>query len=200
MTTRREYDLLNRLRRVESIATATNTPGTVFDSQCDQASRPPNVESKSGFSTGSKRKLEFEYDWRGRRINQVSHSDWNGSSYPSSITTKFIDNGWNLMAELERSNNVILSYVWGADLSATMKGAGEVGRRLEFQFPPPDSPELNPEDLVWQDLETNGVGRKPVESTKELHERVTAYMKTLKGQHRKVRLFFKPAHTKYTAI
>jgi hypothetical protein len=32
MTTRREYDLLNQLRRVESLSTATSTSGISFDS------------------------------------------------------------------------------------------------------------------------------------------------------------------------
>jgi len=32
MTTRREYDLLSRIRRVEPLSTAANTPGISFDS------------------------------------------------------------------------------------------------------------------------------------------------------------------------
>lgn len=76
----------------------------------------------------------------------------------------------------------------------------EFGGRLELHFLPPYSPELNPDELVWQDLKTNGVGRKPVESAKELHERVTVHMETLKGLPRKVRSFFKATHTKYAAL
>jgi len=76
----------------------------------------------------------------------------------------------------------------------------EFGGRLELRFLPPHSPELNPDELVWQDLKTNRVGRKPVESAKELHERVTVHMETLKGLPRKVRSLFKATHTKYAAI
>jgi transposase len=65
---------------------------------------------------------------------------------------------------------------------------------------PPHSPELNPDELVWQDLKPNGVGRKPVESAKELHEQVTVHMETLKGLPRKERSFFKATHTKYAAL
>jgi len=75
----------------------------------------------------------------------------------------------------------------------------EFGGRLELRFLPPHSPELNPDELVWQDLKTNRVGRKPVESAKELHERVPVHMETFKGLPRKVRSFFKATHTKYAA-
>jgi hypothetical protein len=53
---------------------------------------------------------------------------------------------------------------------------------------------------VRQSLKTNGVGRKPVESAKELHQRVTVHMETLKGLPRKIRAFFKATHTKYAVI
>jgi len=93
-----------------------------WDYTWDGENRLIQVESKSGFPNGSKRKLEFEYDWQGRRIKKVSHSAWNGSSYAPVVTTKFIYDGWNLLAELDRSNNVIRGDVWGADLSG-LRGA-----------------------------------------------------------------------------
>jgi len=101
-----------------------------WDYTWDGENRLIQMESKSGFPAGSKRKLEFEYDWQGRRIKKVSHSAWNGSSYGTVVTTKFIYDGWNLLAELDTSNNIVRSYVWGADLSGTMQGAGGVGGLL----------------------------------------------------------------------
>jgi len=130
MTTRREYDLLNRLRRVESLSTAAGTLGIGLRRRRNRANRPAQTRCQSGFPAGSKRKLEFEYDWHWRRIKKVSHSGRNGSSYASVATTKFIYDGWNLLAELDSSNNVVRSYVWGTDLSGTMQGAGGVGGLL----------------------------------------------------------------------
>jgi len=130
MTTRREYDLLSRLRGVEPLSTAANTPATGLRRLRHKASSPTQPRCQSGFPAGSKRKLEFEYDWQGRRIKKVSHSAWNGSSYATVATTKFIYDGWNLLAELDSSNNVVRSYVWGTDLSGTMQGAGGVGGLL----------------------------------------------------------------------
>jgi len=130
MTTRREYDLLNRLRRVEALSTAANTPGTGLRRLRHTASRPTQPRCQSGFPAGSKRKLEFDYDLRGRRIKKVSHSAWNGSSYATVVTTKYIHDGWTLLAELDASNNVVRGYVWGTDLSGTTQGAGGVGGLL----------------------------------------------------------------------
>lgn len=76
----------------------------------------------------------------------------------------------------------------------------EFGGRLELRFLPPHSPELNSDELVWQVLKTNGVGRKPMGSPRELHERVTVHQETLKGLPCKIWPFFKATRTKYAAI
>jgi len=76
----------------------------------------------------------------------------------------------------------------------------EFGGKLKLFFLPPYSPELNPDELVWQDLKTNGVGKRPVASAHELHERVTQHMEALKGLPRKIRSFFQAPHTQYAAL
>jgi len=72
--------------------------------------------------------------------------------------------------------------------------------KLRLSYLPPYSPELNPDELVWQDLKTNGVGKTPVFSADELHERVSLHMESLKGLPRKIRLFFQAPYTKYAAL
>ena len=81
-----------------------------------------------------------------------------------------------------------------------MECVAEFGERLQVFNLPPYSPELNPDELVWQDLKTNGVGKTPVRSAEELHERVTVHMETLKGLPRKVRSFFQAPHTQYATL
>ena len=130
MTTRREHHWSNRLRRVEPLSNAAGTCGIRLCNHPDRAKRPTQPQCQSASLAGSKRKLEFECDWQGRRIKKVSHSAWNGSSYGTVVTTKFIYDGWNLLAELDASNNVIRGYVWGTDLSGTMQRAGGVGGLL----------------------------------------------------------------------
>jgi RHS repeat-associated protein len=76
----------------------------------------------------AKLKLEFAYDFRGRRVRKLVYN-WNGStsSYQLQSTTKFVYDGWNLVAELDGNNNLIRSYLWGQDLSGTLQGAGGIG-------------------------------------------------------------------------
>lgn len=71
--------------------------------------------------------------------------------------------------------------------------------KLKLFFLPPYSPEVNPDELVWQDLKTNGVGRSPFATANELHRRVVVHLETLKGLPRKIRSFLQAPHTKYAA-
>ena len=78
-----------------------------------------------------KQKLEFVYDSAGRRI-QKKVSNWNGSAYIVASDTRFLYDGWNLLAELNglTSNAAVRSFVWGLDLSGSAQGAGGVGGLL----------------------------------------------------------------------
>ena len=82
-------------------------------------------------SAGPQVSLQFEYDWKGRRIRKQV---WNGPNWTGSITNdlKFVYDGWNLIAELDALNasTLLRSYVWGGDLSGTLQGAGGVGGLL----------------------------------------------------------------------
>jgi RHS repeat-associated protein len=86
------------------------------------------LESLANAPSGSKRRLEFEYDWQGRRIKKkVTNLDTSSVL----LDTKFLYDGWNLIAELNATNNaVIRSYMWGLDLSGAMQGAAGVGGLL----------------------------------------------------------------------
>jgi RHS repeat-associated protein len=77
----------------------------------------------------AKKKLEFTYDYSGRRIQKKVYG-WNGAGYQIQSTTKFIYDGWNLIAELDGSNTIIRSYTWGMDLSGGFQGAGGIGGLL----------------------------------------------------------------------
>lgn len=97
----------------------------------DAENRLTNMVSFTSAPVGSKRFLDFTYDYRGRRIQKVVSTN-NGSIYITQYTRKFIYDGWNLIAELDGSNNLLHSYVWGTDLSGSMQGAGGVGGLLSM--------------------------------------------------------------------
>jgi RHS repeat-associated protein len=77
---------------------------------------------------GPQQRIDFEYDWRGRRIAKKVWNNVSGSGSP--VTLKFIYDGWNLLAELDGNNNLLRSYLWGLDLSGGLHAAGGVGGLL----------------------------------------------------------------------
>ncbi len=72
------------------------------------------------------RHLTFEYDWQGRRIKKVvKDAGWN-----TLTDTRFLYEGWNLVAEVNAQRTLVRSYLWGLDLSGAFQGAGGVGGLL----------------------------------------------------------------------
>lgn len=95
----------------------------------DAENRLVAMESKAGIPPAAQQRLEFAYDWQGRRIQKVVYIN-DGSGYAASYTNKFVYDGWNLLARLDGGGNLLQSYVWGTDLSGTLQGAGGVGGLL----------------------------------------------------------------------
>ena len=77
-------------------------------------------------STNLAKRVEFSYDWQGRRIRKLVKN----SSLQVLSDTRFIYDGWNLVAELNSDLSLKTSYAWGLDLSGSIQGAGGVGGLL----------------------------------------------------------------------
>jgi RHS repeat-associated protein len=93
----------------------------------DAENRLVSMESLTNTPAASKRRLTFGYDHQGRRITK-SVETWNGATWTIIVSNRFLFDGWNLIAELNATNNaVIRSYLWGLDVSGTIRGAGGVG-------------------------------------------------------------------------
>lgn len=99
----------------------------------DGENRLTSLTSLSSAPNGSKVKLEFAYDAKGRRIEKVV-STYNGSSYVAQSTNRFVYDGWNLLAVLDDQSALVKSFVWGTDLSGSMQGAGGVGGLLLVSY------------------------------------------------------------------
>jgi RHS repeat-associated protein len=96
----------------------------------DGENRLTQMQSLANAPAGSSNRLAFTYDARGRRINKVTEI-FVGGAWTITLSNRFVYDGWNLLAELNATNNsVINSFVWGLDLSGTMQGAGGVGGLL----------------------------------------------------------------------
>ncbi len=79
----------------------------------------------------SRRKLEFGYDGVGRRVEKKV-SNWNGDAWLLASQTRFLYDGWNMIAELNglTVNSVVRTYVWGLDVGGGLATAGGVGGLL----------------------------------------------------------------------
>lgn len=69
--------------------------------------------------------------------------------------------------------------------------------KLELVYLPPYSPELNPDELVWNHVKTHTVGKTVSRTLEELRERVETFLHTLKATPRIVRGFFCAPETRY---
>lgn len=92
-----------------------------------------HMESRSEVPEAEMRKLEFYYDWMGRRIGKSVWKKENGV-YSSPVERVFVYDDWNVQAEYTVTGSGSLSldwrYVWGIDISGSARGAGGVGGML----------------------------------------------------------------------
>ena len=68
---------------------------------------------------------------------------------------------------------------------------------LELFFLPPYSPELNPDELVWNHLKTHGVRKRLLQTPQELKRYVLGHMRSLQRTPALLRGFFKKPSLRY---
>lgn len=71
--------------------------------------------------------------------------------------------------------------------------------RLRLFYLPPYSPELNPDERVWNDLKNNAVGKQVITTPKELHRAVISHLRSIQKSPARVRSYFNNETTKYAA-
>jgi len=81
----------------------------------------------------------------------------------------------------------------------TRNFAESVKSKLELFYLPPYSPELNPDELVWNHLKNHTVGRSIVTDKKDFKKQVTKSMKSLQKNPEKIMAFFGKDSLKYAA-
>jgi RHS repeat-associated protein len=87
------------------------------------------AESKYIWTSGTKAvtsRVAFAYDLDSR-LREMREYGTNGLVQ---TTTRYVWEGWTLLAELDGSNRISRSYTWGPDLSGTIGGAGGIGGLL----------------------------------------------------------------------
>lgn len=68
---------------------------------------------------------------------------------------------------------------------------------LRLFFLPPYSPELNPDELVWNHLKNHGVGKRVVRSRDELKRVVIGHLRFLQKTPDLIRAFFRESNVSY---
>ena len=69
--------------------------------------------------------------------------------------------------------------------------------RLALFILPPYSPELNPDEYVWNDLKNHGIGRKVITSLTQMRQAVISHLRQLQKLPDIVRGFFRAPTTRY---
>jgi RHS repeat-associated protein len=77
----------------------------------------------------SKQRLEFKYDYQGRRVCKQVFTGSPGN-WMQTLEYRFLYDGWNLIAILDGEAAIVQSFLWGLDLSESLQGAGGVGGLL----------------------------------------------------------------------
>jgi len=71
--------------------------------------------------------------------------------------------------------------------------------RFRLFFLPPYSPELNPDEGVWNDLKNNAIGRQSIRTPEHLHGAVISHLRFIQKSPERVYSYFNNETTKYAA-
>jgi RHS repeat-associated protein len=105
------------------------TSDGLWTNHWDAENRLVGMESLSSVPAGSRKKLDFAYDYLGRRTQKIV-STWNGSSFVPQSTNCFAYDVWNLIADLRSGLCPVRTYVWGLDAIRSRHRTGGIGALL----------------------------------------------------------------------
>jgi transposase len=75
----------------------------------------------------------------------------------------------------------------------------EHAAQIQIFWLPPYSPELNPDELLNQDVKTNALGRIRPLNLAEMMDYVRAYLRITQGRPQEVKNYFRERHVQYAA-
>ena len=84
--------------------------------------------------------------------------------------------------------------------TAVSKFVASTEGKLRLFHLPPYSPELNPDEQVWNHLKNHGVGRNPATGPDQLKHSILSHLRKLQKLPSLVRSFFRTPETLYAAI
>jgi transposase len=72
--------------------------------------------------------------------------------------------------------------------------------RLRIFFLPKCSPELNPDEQVWNEIKNNQIGKQPIKNKRDLKQRLYSALRSLQRQSERIRSFFQLPDTLYASM
>ena len=72
--------------------------------------------------------------------------------------------------------------------------------KLRLFILPPYSPELNPDELVWNNLKSHRIGRKIITGPDDLKQKIISSLRSLQRMPSKIIGFFKEKHVRYITV
>jgi len=77
--------------------------------------------------------------------------------------------------------------------------SGPIKKRFRLFFLPPYSPELNPDERVWNDLKNNAIGQQAITTPDQMHSAVISHLRFIQKSPNRVRSYFNNETTRYAA-
>ncbi|MFO7821024.1 MAG: RHS repeat-associated core domain-containing protein [Lentisphaeria bacterium] len=122
--------IANQLNQYEQISTLTDP---VHDADGNMTLMPSssgdwtltwNAENRLVAAEDVDTKLEFTYDYMGRRIQKDVYTGSTGS-WTLASSQRYVYDGWNVIQilDVQNSNAIVKSFTWGLDLSQSLQGA-----------------------------------------------------------------------------
>jgi len=75
----------------------------------------------------------------------------------------------------------------------------EIKKKFRLFFLPPYSPELNPDERVWNDLKNNSIGKQAITTPDKMRGAVISHLRFLQKTPDRIRSYFNNTTTKYAA-
>jgi transposase len=72
--------------------------------------------------------------------------------------------------------------------------------QIRLFFLPPYSPEMNPDEQVWNEIKHRHLEKEPIKNKSDLNRRIDFLLRVLKEKAEKVRSFFRLPNTRYAGI
>src|SRR5215210_2560389 len=72
--------------------------------------------------------------------------------------------------------------------------------RLRIFLLPNCSPELNPDEQVWNEIKNNKLGKQPIKNKRDLKQRLYSALRSLQQQSERIRSFFQLPDTLYASM